>query len=176
MLTQNFYSQIGGGNNSNNYRNLYLINTSKTRIKASVGFICRLTSASSSALPLQSSGTDVSAYCYLAVGNTADTGFTLSDTIYADKDLKKFTSNVKAFPIIDKTTSVDQITGVKLTGTIQNTGDSDKQINYIVLQDKENNCNLALKLLDSPVTIKPTETFVIEYTLDNLYPVIPDNV
>lgn len=149
--------------------------TSKSRYNAStclLSYIFRSTSLSI----MKTSGCLLS-NCQLIGSYTTDTGLTLSDTIYTQLDGVCWCTSVTLFPILDKTTSSTQMTGFKLTGTYLNSSQSDKTINCIKLYDSyESGCILALKMLDAPVTIKPTETFVFEYTFENVYPVIPDTV
>lgn len=179
MLTQNFYSQLAGGGSSSSARKMNVINTSKVRATVSSGFISVLARDSSNAYSFSSSGTDISRSLNINGGYTEDTGFTLNDTIYTEKDVKVFcTEAITLFPIVDNTTSISQVTGVKITSPYTNKGTTDITINYLILKDivASSPNIIALSLLDAPVTIKPTETFVLEYVLDNLYPVTPDTV
>lgn len=177
MLTPNFYAELGGGTsiNSNNNKVMYLISTSKFRYNTSTCLLNVMFHGTT--YPIMRTSGYTLTNCQLIGSYTTDTGLTLPDTIYTELDGVCWCTNVTLFPILDETTSLTQMTGFKLTGTYLNSSQSDKTINCIKLRDANGSgCILALKMLDAPVTIKPSETFVFEYTFENVYPVIPDTV
>lgn len=177
MLTPNFYAELGGGTstNNNNYKITYLMSTSKVRYNTSNYLLNYIFHNSN--YPIMGTSGYTLPNCQLIGSYTTDTGLTLPDTIYTESDGVCWCTKVTLFPIFDKTTSITQMTGFKLTGTYLNSSTSDKTINCIKLYDEgSSGCILALKMLDAPVTIKPSETFVFEYTFENVYPVIPDTV
>lgn len=177
MLTPNFYAELGGGTsiNSNNYKVMYLMSTSKSRYNTSTCLLDYIFHGKN--CPIMRTSGYLLSNCQLIGSYTTDTGLTLPDTIYTQLDGVCWCTDVTLFPILDKTTSLTQMTGFKLTGTYLNSSQSDKTINCIKLCDAYGSgCILALKMLDAPVTIKPSETFVFEYTFENVYPVIPDTV
>lgn len=154
---------------------MYLMSTSKVRYNASDYLLNYIFHSSNNPI-MNTSGYNLN-NCELIGSYTTDTGLTLPDTIYTESDGVCWCTKVTLFPILDKTTSTTQMTGFKLTGTYLNSSTSDKTINCIKLCDKcASGCILALKMLDAPVTIKPSETFVFEYTFENVCPVIPDTV